>query len=55
MARFEREFADAVGAAYAVAVNSCTAALHLAIEALRLKPNDAVLVPALTAGPEIIE
>jgi dTDP-4-amino-4,6-dideoxygalactose transaminase len=46
--RFEREFAEAVGAAYAVAVNSCTAALHLAVEALGLEPNDAVLVPAMT-------
>ena len=30
--RFEREFADAVGASQALAVNSCTAALHLAVE-----------------------
>ena len=32
--RFEEEFAEAVGAPHAVAVNSCTAALHLAVEAL---------------------
>ncbi|HEY2746449.1 MAG TPA: DegT/DnrJ/EryC1/StrS family aminotransferase, partial [Polyangia bacterium] len=32
-AAFEREFASAVGAAHAIAVNSCTAALHLALEA----------------------
>ena len=36
--RFEAEFASAVGGVYAVAVNSCTAALHLAVEALGLKP-----------------
>ena len=46
--RFEREFAAAVGAAHAVAVNSCTAALHLAVEALGLKPDQAVLVPTMT-------
>ena len=36
--RFEQEFAAAVGGRHAVAVNSCTAALHLAVEALRLPP-----------------
>lgn len=46
--RFEAEFAEAVGADYAVAVNSCTAALHLAVEALNLKSGEAVLVPAMT-------
>src|SRR4029077_20623468 len=34
--RFEQEFAAAVGAAHAVAVSSCTAALHLALEAIGL-------------------
>jgi len=46
--RFEREFADAVGASQALAVNSCTAALHLALDALGLKPGMIVLVPAMT-------
>ena len=46
--RFEEEFAAAVGARYAAAVNSCTAALHLALESLGVKPNDAVLVPTMT-------
>ncbi len=46
--RFEQEFAAAVGASYAVAVNSCTAALHLALEALEVKPAQAVLVPTMT-------
>jgi perosamine synthetase len=46
--RFEQEFAAAVGASHAVAVNSCTAALHLAVEALGVKPGQAVLVPTLT-------
>ncbi len=46
--RFEEQFAEAVGAEHALAVNSCTAALHLALVALGLKPNDAVLVPTMT-------
>ena len=46
--RFEDEFAASVGAPHAVAVNSCTAALHLALEAAGLKRGDLVLVPTLT-------
>ena len=46
--RFEENFAAAVGASHAIPVNSCTAALHLAVEALGLKPGDGVLVPTMT-------
>lgn len=46
--RFEQAFAEAVGAHYAVASNSGTAALHLACIALGLAPGDAVIVPTLT-------
>lgn len=46
--RFEQEFAKAVNARYAVALNSCTAALHLAVEALGLLPGQVVLVPTMT-------
>jgi dTDP-4-amino-4,6-dideoxygalactose transaminase len=46
--RFEQAFADAVGARHAIAVNSCTAALHLAVEAMGLKADQAVLVPTMT-------
>jgi perosamine synthetase len=46
--RFEGAFAKAVGAAHAVAVNSGTAALHLALEAMGLKSGEAVLVPTMT-------
>jgi dTDP-4-amino-4,6-dideoxygalactose transaminase len=45
---FEQAFAEAHGAADSVAVNSCTAALHLILHALGLGPGDEVLVPALT-------
>jgi len=46
--RFEQEFAAAVGGKYGVAVNSCTAALHLALEAMNLQAGQAVLVPTMT-------
>jgi dTDP-4-amino-4,6-dideoxygalactose transaminase len=46
--RFEQEFATAVGASHAVAVNSCTAALHLALEALGVRSGQGVLVPTMT-------
>jgi perosamine synthetase len=54
--QFEREFAESVGARFSVAVNSCTAALHLAVESLGLKPGQGVLVPTLTfaATAEIV-
>jgi len=46
--KFEQCFAKRVGAPHAVAVNSCTAAMHLALEALEVKPGDRVLVPTMT-------
>lgn len=45
---FERQFAESVNAKYAIAVNSCTAALHLAVEAIGLQAGEAVLVPTMT-------
>lgn len=45
---FEQEFARHVGSRHALAVNSCTAALHLALEAIGLKEGDEVVVPTLT-------
>ncbi|MGQ0810608.1 MAG: DegT/DnrJ/EryC1/StrS family aminotransferase [Nitrospiraceae bacterium] len=46
--QFEQDFAAMVGARYAVAVNSCTAALHLALEAIGLHEGDEVIVPTMT-------
>lgn len=46
--RFEKAFAESVSAKHAVALNSCTAALHLAVEALGLRPGQAVLIPTMT-------
>jgi dTDP-4-amino-4,6-dideoxygalactose transaminase len=45
---FEHAFAGYIGAPHAVAVNSCTAALHLALEAIGLAEGDEVLVPTMT-------
>ena len=45
---FERQFAEFVGARHAIAVNSCTAALHLALDAIGIKEGDEVIVPTLT-------
>jgi dTDP-4-amino-4,6-dideoxygalactose transaminase len=46
--RFEQDFAAYVGAEHAIAVSSCTAALHAALTALDVGPGDEVIVPTLT-------
>src|ERR1051325_9817332 len=46
--QFEEEFARYMRHTYAVALNSCTAALHLALEAIGLKAGQTVVVPTLT-------
>ncbi len=45
---FEKQFAEYVGAKYAVALNSCTAALHLALVAAGLGEGDEVLTTPMT-------
>ncbi len=45
---FETAFAEAVGAKHAVAVNSCTAAMHLALEAIGLQRGDEVITTPYT-------
>lgn len=47
-ADFEAEFARYVGASFAVAVNSCTAALHLALEAMGVGEGDEVITTPYT-------
>ncbi len=47
-AEFESAFAHYVGAKHAIAVASCTAGLHLALEAAGIGPGDEVLVPTFT-------
>ena len=46
--QFEEEFEKSTGASHAVAVNSGTAALHLALEAVGVKEGDEVIVPTMT-------
>ena len=48
VAQLEREFRDYKAAQYAVAVNSCTAALHLSMLAAGIGPGDEVITTALT-------
>lgn len=48
VAAFERSFAEYVGAPEAVAVSSCTTALHLALIAAGVQPGDEVLCPSLS-------
>jgi dTDP-4-amino-4,6-dideoxygalactose transaminase len=53
---FEETFAERFGVRHAVAVSSCTAALHLALRAVGIDEGDEVLVPAMTfvAGPAAV-
>ena len=45
---FEARFAERIGARHAVAVSSCTAALHLSLLVRGVGPGDEVIVPAMT-------
>jgi dTDP-4-amino-4,6-dideoxygalactose transaminase len=45
---FEQRFAEHLGARHAIAVSSCTAALHLAYLAAGVEPGDEVIVPSFT-------
>lgn len=45
---FEQRFAEASGGSQVVMLNSCTAALHLALEAVGVQRGDEVIVPSLT-------
>jgi dTDP-4-amino-4,6-dideoxygalactose transaminase len=47
-AEFERKFASYVGASHAVALNSCTAALHIALAAEGIGPGDEVITTPYT-------
>ncbi len=56
VSKFEADFARAVGAKHAIAVNSCTAAMHLALEAIGLQRGDEVITSPYTfaATAEVI-
>ena len=48
VSKFEKEFARYIGVKHAIAVNTGTAALHMAIAALNIGPGDEVIVPPFT-------
>ncbi|MFW5469147.1 DegT/DnrJ/EryC1/StrS family aminotransferase [Knoellia sp. CPCC 206435] len=48
VAEFERRFGERVAAPHAVAVSSCTSALHLSLHLLGLGPGDEVVVPSFS-------
>jgi dTDP-4-amino-4,6-dideoxygalactose transaminase len=48
VSKFEEEFARYIGVKHAIAVNTGTAALHMAIAALNIGPGDEVIVPPFT-------
>ncbi|MFH1048510.1 MAG: DegT/DnrJ/EryC1/StrS family aminotransferase [Patescibacteria group bacterium] len=45
---FEKKFAEYQDIKYAVATNSCTAALHLALDAIGIKPGDEIITTPFT-------
>jgi dTDP-4-amino-4,6-dideoxygalactose transaminase len=45
---FEKEFAKYIGCKHAIAVNSCTAALHLALEAIGIREGDEIITSPMT-------
>jgi dTDP-4-amino-4,6-dideoxygalactose transaminase len=52
----EARFGEAVGGSHCLVVNSCTAALHLALEAVGVRAGDEVIVPTMTfaASAEVV-
>ena len=46
--QFEKMFRDYKGVKYAMALNSCTACLHLSMLSINLQPGDEVIVPTMT-------
>jgi len=46
--QFEDEFSEFIGCSHSIGVNSCTAALDLALRLLGIGPGDEVLVPTMT-------
>jgi dTDP-4-amino-4,6-dideoxygalactose transaminase len=45
---FEKRFTEIIGVKYSFAVNSCTSALHLALDSIGISEGDKVLLPSMT-------
>ena len=50
VAKFEALFKDYIGSKHALALNSCTAGLHLSMIVAGLKPGDEVITTPMTFG-----
>lgn len=48
VSKFEDMFKKYKGSMFSIALNSCTAALHLSMLAINIKPGDEVIVPTMT-------
>src|SRR3954471_1545522 len=48
VAAFEEQFQQYIGTPHALAVHSCTAALHLSLVVIGIQPGDEVIVPSMT-------
>jgi perosamine synthetase len=48
LSRFEKEFADACGSRFCLAVSNGTTALHLVLAGMNVQPGDEVIVPSMT-------
>ncbi|MBA7689172.1 UDP-4-amino-4-deoxy-L-arabinose--oxoglutarate aminotransferase [subsurface metagenome] len=46
--QFEKDFAEYIGCKHTIAINSCTAALHLALDNVELKEGDEIIIPTMT-------
>lgn len=46
--KFEKEWSNYLGGGFSIALNSCTAALHLALKVFNFKPGSKVLIPSVT-------
>ena len=46
--QFENKFKENIGSQYAISVNSATAALHLALNAIGIEKDDEVIIPTNT-------
>lgn len=54
VSEFEKRFKEYIGASHAIAVNSCTSALQLCVDALDIYKGDEVIVPSMTFSASVL-